>query len=48
MKKCSSHGKKGTAISVSKSPQQKSSICRYLLLHGAEPLLNHRELRYLD
>ena len=29
MKKCSSHGKKGTAISVSKSPQQKSSICRY-------------------
>ena len=31
MKKCSSHGKKGTAISVSKSPQQKSSICRYTL-----------------
>lgn len=29
MKKCSSHGKKGAAISVSKSPQQKSSICRY-------------------
>lgn len=29
MKKCSSHGKKGAAISMSKSPPKKSSICRY-------------------
>lgn len=29
MKKCSSHGKKGAAISVSKSLPQKNSICRY-------------------
>lgn len=34
MKKCSSHGKKGAAISVSKSLPQKSSICRYQL-HAA-------------